>query len=66
MNEAHQTKWQEAPPQNNAFNIQDEYKIDDKDVTKEEVESFPETLGSFEVISGRTDKSNLKSYIENY
>ena len=66
VNEAHQTKWQEAPPQNNAFNIQDEYKIDDKDVTKEEVESFPETLGSFEVISGRTDKSNLKSYIENY
>lgn len=66
VNEAHQTKWQEAPPQNNAFNIQDEYKIDDEEVTKEEVEAFPDTLGSFEVISNRTDKSNLESYIENY
>ena len=64
VTEAHTTVWQK--PTDSGFNVKTEFKIDEVDVTKEEVESFRSTLGSFELISDRTDKSGLISYIESY
>lgn len=63
--EAHKTEWMDFP-ETSGTTYEDKYTIDGAEVTKEEVEAYPSTLGTFAYVGDGADSSGLESYIKNF